>query len=130
MAGGGAGDWGASSEAGTGASGIAMRRGGPARGTPHGGAGAIAVPMRSPCRRVADALGFDVRHEFVDEGVSGAGPFRDRLGLQELLAATPELDVIVVDRLDRLSRLGSDLKELMQTFERSRIEVWSVADLP
>ena len=82
------------------------------------------------CRRVADALGFDVRHEFVDEGVSGAGPFRDRLGLQELLAATPELDVIVVDRLDRLSRLGSDLKELMQTFERSRIEVWSVADLP
>lgn len=82
------------------------------------------------CWRTAEHLGFNVVHEFIDEGASGTISASSRPGTHELLTNLDSLDVLLVYRLDRLSRSAADLADLLQKMNESRIEVWSVADLP
>jgi len=82
------------------------------------------------CRRIADQLGFEVIEEFIDEGTSGTIPVDSRPGSRDLMRNLCSFDVLLVYRLDRLSRSAADLAEFLQRFNASRIEVWSVADLP
>jgi site-specific DNA recombinase len=82
------------------------------------------------CRRTAEHLGFDVIHEFVDEAISGTVPIASRPGALDLMANLDSLNVLLVYRLDRLSRSAVELAELLGKLNESGIEVWSVADLP
>jgi site-specific DNA recombinase len=82
------------------------------------------------CRRTAEQLGFDVIHEFVDEGISGTVSTDSRPGTVELMANFGSLDVVLVYRLDRLSRSAAELAEFLWKMDESKVAVWSVADLP
>lgn len=82
------------------------------------------------CRRAAEHLGFDVTNEFVDEAISGTIATNSRPGTRELMASLGCFDVVLVYRLDRLSRSATELADLLQEFAASEVEVWSVADLP
>ena len=82
------------------------------------------------CRRTAEQLAFDVTHEFVDEAVSGTVPIASRPGALDLMGSLPSWQVLLVYRLDRLSRSAVELAELLEKLNESGIEVWSVADLP
>jgi site-specific DNA recombinase len=82
------------------------------------------------CRRTAECLGFDVTDEFVDEAISGTVNTNARPGARELMASLGSFDVLLVYRLDRLSRSAADLAELLGKMDESKVEVWSVADLP
>ena len=48
----------------------------------------------------------------------------------ELMANLGPLDVLLVYRLDRLSRSAVELAELLRKLDQLGVEVWSVADLP
>jgi len=80
------------------------------------------------CRRVADKLFLDVIHEFVDEAISGTSSTTSRPGTRELMASLHGLDVLLVYRLDRLSRSAVELTDLLRKLATSEVEVWSVAD--
>src|SRR2546428_9387661 len=80
------------------------------------------------CRRVADKLCFDVIHEFVDEAISGTSSTTSRPGTRELMASLHSLDVLLVYRLDRLSRSAVELTDLLRKLAASEVQVWSVAD--
>jgi site-specific DNA recombinase len=82
------------------------------------------------CRRAAITLDFDVIHEFIDEAVSGTIAIDSRTGSSELISRLGEFDVLVVYRLDRLSRSAVELAGLLNKLHASGVEVWSVADLP
>ncbi|MDP9274019.1 MAG: recombinase family protein [Chloroflexota bacterium] len=82
------------------------------------------------CRRVAEHLGFDVVQEFVDEDISGTVSTKSRPGTLELFASLSSFEILLVYRLDRLSRSATELVELLRDFAASGVEVWSVADLP
>ena len=82
------------------------------------------------CRRTAEHLGFEVTREFVDEAISGTVSINSRPGTLELMANLGSLQVLIVYRLDRLSRSAVDLAGLLGKLNESGIEVWSVADLP
>ncbi len=82
------------------------------------------------CRRTADHLGFDVAHEFVDEAMSGTISISSRPGALDLMANLGSIQVLLVYRLDRLSRSALELAELLEKLNGAGIEVWSVADLP
>jgi site-specific DNA recombinase len=82
------------------------------------------------CRRTAEHLGFDVVHEFVDEGISGTIATNSRPGALELMASLDSVEVLLVYRLDRLSRSAAELSDLLRELTESEVEVWSVADLP
>lgn len=82
------------------------------------------------CRRTAEHLGFEVIHEFIDEAISGTVPVAARPGALDLMANLDSLNVLLVYRLDRLSRSAVDLAELLRKLDESGVEVWSVADLP
>ena len=82
------------------------------------------------CRRTAEDLGFDVISEFIDEGISGTVASNRRPGALELMASLGGLEVVILYRLDRLSRSAVELADLLQKLSASAVEVWSVADLP
>jgi site-specific DNA recombinase len=82
------------------------------------------------CRRTAEHLGFDVIHEFIDEGISGTISSGSRPGTLELMANLGSVDVVLVYRLDRISRSAVELGELLGNLAAGQVEVWSVADLP
>ena len=82
------------------------------------------------CRRVAEHLGFAVVHEFVDEDISGTVSTKSRPGTLELIASLGSFEVLLVYRLDRLSRSATELTDFLRDFAASDVEVWSVADLP
>jgi len=82
------------------------------------------------CRRTAEHLGFDVTHEFVDEAISGTISISSRPGALDLMANLGSIQVLLVYRLDRLSRSAVELAELLGKLNGAGIDVWSVADLP
>lgn len=82
------------------------------------------------CRRTAEHLGFDVIYEFLDEGISGATSTNSRPGTLELNASLGSFEVLLVYRLDRLSRSAVELAEFLRKLDEMEVEVWSVADLP
>lgn len=55
-------------------------------------------------RAAAERAGFDVVGVFIDAGVSGAAPLAERPGLLAALAALPRGGVLLVAKLDRVSR--------------------------
>ena len=81
------------------------------------------------CRRSAEHFGFGVTEEFIDEGISGIVATNSRPGMLELIANLHSLDVVLVYRLDRLSRSAVELAELLRKLDECGVEVWSVADL-
>lgn len=82
------------------------------------------------CRRAAAHLGFDVTHEFVDEDISGTISTKARPGTLELMASLDSFEVLLVYRLDRLSRSATELADLLRDLAAADVDVWSVADLP
>jgi site-specific DNA recombinase len=82
------------------------------------------------CRRTAEHLGLDVIQEFVDEDISGTISPKSRPGTLELMTSLGSFEVLLVYRLDRLSRSAAELEDLLRDLAASDVEVWSVADLP
>jgi DNA invertase Pin-like site-specific DNA recombinase len=82
------------------------------------------------CRRTAESLDFDVTREFIDENVSGSIAISSRPGSLELISSLRDLDVLIVYRLDRLSRSVVGLTDVLRDLAIAGVEVWSVADLP
>lgn len=62
--------------------------------------------------KYAEAMGWTVVRVFIDPGHSGAT--MDRPGLQEMIAAINDVDIVLVDKLDRLSRSLYDTLYMIQ----------------
>ncbi|MCB9544693.1 MAG: recombinase family protein [Myxococcales bacterium] len=79
-------------------------------------------------RRVAAQRGWQVVHEFIDDGVSGTTEARP--GLDGLMAAVrgAEVDVVMVWRFDRFARSTQHLLEALDEFRRCRVEFVSVRE--
>lgn len=73
------------------------------------------------CRRTAERLGLDVIHEFIDEGISGTIPTDSRPGTLELRTNLGALDVLLVYRLDRLSRSAVELGDLLRSWTHRQL---------
>ncbi len=65
---------------------------------------------------------------YADEGVSGSSLKRD--GVQELISDCKKgvFDVVVIYKLDRLTRSVKDLGTLIETFDKSDVAFSSVSD--
>ena len=66
--------------------------------------------------KYADAMDWLVAEVYVDPGYSGATTSRP--GLQELVANVDNADIVLVDKLDRLSRSLQDTLYLINTFKQ------------
>ena len=68
-----------------------------------------------------------VRDQFDDGGVSG-GTLERRSGLQRLMADIEDglVDVVVVYKIDRLSRSLADFAKLVEVFDRNGVTFVSV----
>lgn len=62
--------------------------------------------------KYAEAMGWTVVRVFIDPGHSGST--MDRPGLQEMIAAINDVDIVLVDKLDRLSRSLYDTLYMIQ----------------
>lgn len=72
--------------------------------------------QRLALRRMADAKGWDVVAEFVDEGVSGSKTSRPGLDKMLVAAKARKFDAIAMFKLDRLGRSLSHLIQLVDQF--------------
>jgi DNA invertase Pin-like site-specific DNA recombinase len=83
-------------------------------------------------RAWADAVGAKVIEVVSDAGVSGAKPLGDRPGgarIAALLnARRPNVDAVVILRLDRLGRDAAETLALLKRFRASKVGLVSVAD--
>ena len=80
-------------------------------------------------RRVAEARGWEVVGEFVDDGVSAtANRPEDRAGWQALLR-TPAFDAVIIWKVDRLSRKVLDFLTVDQTLQARGAGLIAVEDL-
>lgn len=80
------------------------------------------------CRDVADARGWTVAGEFIDDGVSGAVAPADRPAMGKLLAALPTADAVLAWKVDRLSRSLLDFSQLLKDAEAVRAAVVSCTE--
>ena len=71
--------------------------------------------LRSYC----DINDWNVKDVYVDAGFSGAK--RDRPELQRLMNDINKFDLVLVYKLDRLTRNVRDLLDLLEIFEKRRI---------
>ena len=79
-------------------------------------------------RRVAEARGWEVVGEFVDDGVSAtANRPEDRAGWQALLR-TPAFDAVIIWKVDRLSRKVLDFLTVDQTLQARGAGLIAVED--
>lgn len=62
--------------------------------------------------KYAEAMGWTIVKVYIDPGQSGAT--MDRPGLQEMIAAINDVDIVLVDKLDRLSRSLYDTLYMIQ----------------
>ena len=71
---------------------------------------------------------WELTHIYVDEGKTGSNLNRD--GINELIAdcKSGEYDVVVIYKLDRLTRSVKDLGSLIEIFEKSGVAFSSVSD--
>jgi site-specific DNA recombinase len=83
-------------------------------------------------RAWADAVGAEVVEVITDAAVSGGKPLAERKGgarVATLLdARKPEVDAVVIMRLDRLGRDAAETLALLKRFRASRVGLISVAD--
>ncbi|WP_206660984.1 recombinase family protein, partial [Propioniciclava flava] len=77
----------------------------------------IARQLQS-CRRYAEARGWEVVGEFVDDGVSAtANRPEERLGWKSLLAAR-DFDAVIIWKVDRLARRVLDFLHADETLQQ------------
>jgi len=67
---------------------------------------------------------WDLRHTFIDAGVSGSTPLGKRAEGAKLLALLQPGDVVVAARMDRCFRSALDALQTIQSFKRRRISLW------
>ena len=83
-------------------------------------------------RAWADAVGAEVVEVITDAAVSGGKPLAERKGgarVAALLdARKPEVDAVVIMRLDRLGRDAAETLALLKRFRTSKVGLVSVAD--
>lgn len=83
-------------------------------------------------RAWADAVGAEVVDVITDAAVSGGKPLAERKGgarVAALLdARKPEVDAVVIMRLDRLGRDAAETLALLKRFRTSKVGLVSVAD--
>jgi site-specific DNA recombinase len=70
--------------------------------------------------------GWTIYHEYVEEGKSAKD--MDRPQLQGLLSNLHQFDVVLVYKLDRLSRNVADINYLLNTFEKNKVAFKSVTE--
>ncbi|MBT2696388.1 recombinase family protein [Bacillus sp. ISL-40] len=70
--------------------------------------------------------GWTIYKEYVEEGRSAKD--MERPQLQSLLSDIPHFDVVLVYKLDRLSRNVSDINILLNTFEKNKVAFKSVTE--
>jgi len=85
--------------------------------------------QEADCRAFAKQHGFDVTAVFRDEGVSATRgdkrqAFKEMLGLLDIGQA----EVVLVWRLDRLTRRSIELERLLEITEREKITLYTVQD--
>lgn len=83
--------------------------------------------QRNLCTRYAERKGWRVVREYADNGQSGAT--MKRPALQRLLAAT-DVDVVLVHRLDRISRSMRDMVSIVDRLDARGASIQCVADAP
>jgi site-specific DNA recombinase len=79
--------------------------------------GPSVARQREACRRLADALGAEIVAEYVDVGTSGRT--RERPGLRAMLRRLMRRDIdhVVMERIDRMSRSFALHAELTERIE-------------
>ncbi len=77
-------------------------------------------------RAYCDAHGWTLDNVYVDGGVSGTKESRPEL--DRLLAALPDLDRVVILKLDRIGRNARHLLGLFEEFQRHGVELVSILD--
>jgi site-specific DNA recombinase len=82
------------------------------------------------CRAFAQAHGYDVVAELVDESISGRVPIRERLAGNEVveLATRGQCDVVLVFRFDRIARNSADLISTDRVLRAAGASLLSVAE--
>jgi site-specific DNA recombinase len=70
--------------------------------------------------------GWTIYQEYVEEGKSGKD--LDRPQMKKLLSELEQFDVVVVYKLDRISRSVSDINYLLETFEKNKVSFRSVTE--
>ena len=87
----------------------------------------IARQLQS-CRRYAEARGWEIVGEFVDDGVSAtANRPEERLGLKSLLAAR-DFDAVIIWKVDRLARRVLDFLHADETLQKRGAGLVAVED--
>ena len=80
------------------------------------------------CRELADREGWDVRESYSDYGVSGASMMRP--GIRALLAdaLAGDIDVVIAEALDRLSRDQADIADVYRRLKFAGVGIVTVAE--
>ena len=79
-------------------------------------------------RAYADAQGWEIADEYVDEGVSGAAADRPALDRLKTAVRKGDVDVVIVAKLDRLGRSMRNLAVLIGEFDDRNVRLVSVAE--
>jgi DNA invertase Pin-like site-specific DNA recombinase len=79
-------------------------------------------------RQVASQRGWQVIHEFIDDGISGTS--EERPGLDSLMSAVraAQVDVVMVWRFDRFARSTRHLLEALDEFRRCQVDFVSLRE--
>src|SRR5690606_18582077 len=80
------------------------------------------------CREDAGRRGWEVVGEWVDDGVSGATDPSERPGMSALLAELPNVDAVLVWKLDRLARSFLGFADLTRLAESHEVGLASVTE--
>jgi DNA invertase Pin-like site-specific DNA recombinase len=87
----------------------------------------VTVQLRE-LRQFADARGWQITGEYVDEGVSGAKDSRPELNRLMAEAHKRRFDIVCVWRFDRFARSVSHLLRALETFKALRIDFVSFSE--
>jgi DNA invertase Pin-like site-specific DNA recombinase len=79
-------------------------------------------------RQLADRRGFDVKHEYLDEGFSGAKSSRPALDEMLADAKRGKFRILLVWKLDRLGRSLAHLVRLLEDFRACNVELVSFSE--
>jgi DNA invertase Pin-like site-specific DNA recombinase len=84
----------------------------------------LAIRLRAYCKR----RGWKIRHEYIDEGISGAKESRPQLNKLLGDAHLRRFDAVVCWRFDRFARSVSHLLRTLETFKALGIEFVSLSE--
>lgn len=76
----------------------------------------------------AEYMGFEIFNRYVDDGYSGSS--LNRPAIQRLISDIKEgcIDIVLIYKLDRLSRRVKDVLELVDLFERHKVTLYSLTE--